>query len=226
MYDSTSKISYGIAGRIAIDGPHYARDGWLRGHRMGVIASSDNHTAQPGQRHYGLAEERAAGLPRKSIFDALRSRRSYGTTGERIWLEFKVEDHDMGEEFQSRAAQPKITFRVAGTDTVDFVEVMKLDLAEKKYERLGVLNPGKEDCDGTFWDKKFKNDSMYYLRLRQQKTVRDREVWAWSSPVWVRRADRQRAGSWTPAVWLVLLATCLATFAAKTRRRDAKRSES
>ena len=190
---------------------------------MAVIASSDNHTAQPGQRQYGLAAVRAPGLTRESIFDALRSRSSYGTTGERIWMEFKVEDHDMGAEFQSRVSQPKITFRVAGTDTVDFVEVVKLDLAEKKYERLGVLNPGKEDFDGTFWDKGFRNDSMYYLRLRQQKPVRDREVWAWSSPIWVKRADRQVAGGWSPTAWFAFLAICLATFAAKTRQREGRK---
>jgi Protein of unknown function (DUF3604) len=223
MYDSTSKISYEISGRIPIDGPHYARDGWLRGHRMAVIASSDNHTSQPGQRHYGLAAVRAPGLTREAIFDALRSRRSYGTTGERIWMEFKVEDHDMGEEFQSRASQPKITFRVAGTDTVDFVEVVKLDLVGKKYERLGVLNPGSQDCDGAFWDKSFKNDSMYYLRLRQQKPVRDREVWAWSSPVWVRKADRQVAAGWNPTGWFAFLASCLVALTAKTLRREGKR---
>jgi hypothetical protein len=58
---------------------------------------------------------------------------------------------------------------------------------------------------------------MYYLRLRQQKPVRDREVWAWSSPIWVKRAERQAAEGWSPtAGFFVLLASCFAAFTAKT----------
>jgi hypothetical protein len=85
------------------------------------------------------------------------------------------------------------------------------------------LNPGSQDCDGAFWDKSFKNDSMYYLRLRQQKPVRDREVWAWSSPVWVRKADRQVAAGWNPTGWFAFLASCLVALTAKTLRREGKR---
>ena len=209
LYDPASKISYAISGRIAIDGPHYARDGWAGGHRMGVIASSDNHTSQPGQRQYGLAAVRAPELRREAVFDALRARRSYGTTGERIWLEFRVEGRDLGEEFETRAAQPKITFRIAGTGALDFVEVVKLDLVEKRYERVGVLNPGREECEGVFWDKSFKNDGMYYLRLRQQRNVREREVWAWSSPIWVRKA-KAAAGAGRLAGTALVVALALA----------------
>ena len=193
LYDPTSKISYAVAGRIALDGPHYARDGWAAGNRMGVIASSDNHTAQPGQRQYGLAAVRARELTREAVFDAIRARRTYGTTGERVWVDLQVEGRGMGEEFATQAAQPKITFRIAGTDVLDFVEVVKLDLVDKKYERLGILNPGREECEGLFWDKSFSNDSMYYLRMRQERTVREREVWAWSSPIWLRKGASRTA---------------------------------
>jgi hypothetical protein len=34
---------------------------------------------------------------------------------------------------------------------------------------------------------------MYYLRMRQSRTVREREVWAWSSPVWVRKPGARTA---------------------------------
>ncbi|MGH9673929.1 MAG: DUF3604 domain-containing protein, partial [Bryobacteraceae bacterium] len=188
LYDPASGISYENAvKRISLDGPHYARDGWRAGHRMGTIASSDNHTAQPGQRQQGLAAVFAGELTREAIFDSLRARRSYGSTGERVWMDFRVEGRAMGEEFAFAGARPEVTFRLAGTGAIDFVEVVKLDLVSKTWRRLGILNPGTEDCEGRFWDEQFSGDAMYYLRMKQRDRVRGREVWAWSSPVWVTK---------------------------------------
>ncbi len=207
LYDPASGISYENAvRRISLDGPHYARDGWRAGHRMGTIASSDNHTAQPGQRQQGLAAVFAPELTREAIFDALRARRSYGTTGERIWMDFRVDGRAMGEEFAAASAQPEVTFRLAGTGAIDFVEVMKLDLATKQFRRLGILNPASEDCEGRFRDEDFAADSMYYLRMKQHDRVRGREVWAWSSPVWVRKSASR---AWLAPLVGLMLATAL-----------------
>ncbi len=177
--------------RISLPGPHYAQDGWKTGARLGVLASSDNHTAQPGQRNDGLAAVLAARLDRDSVFDAIRTRHSYGTTGERIWLDFQVNGHHMGEEFTA-SDTPKVTFRAVGTDAIVMIEVVKLDLSSKKFTRLGILQPDSEDVSGEFWDKEFAHESMYYLRLKQKNLVRGREVWAWSSPIWVKRPPAVR----------------------------------
>ncbi|MCP5118277.1 MAG: DUF3604 domain-containing protein [bacterium] len=188
LYDPETGLSYeNQKGRISLPGPHYARDGWKTGARMGVIASSDNHSSQPGMRHDGLAAVLAPRLDREAIFNGIRTRHSYGTTGERIWLDFRVNGRHMGSEFTLPDGEPEITFRAAGTDEIVFLEVVKLDLGTKQFERLGVMRPDSEDVEGRFWDKDFHGESMYYLRLKQRNLVRGREVWAWSSPIWVKQ---------------------------------------
>jgi hypothetical protein len=74
----------------SVPGPHYAQDYWKAGRRFGVIASSDEHSGQGGRRHGGIAAVWADELTRDGIFAALRARRCYATTGERILVEFEV----------------------------------------------------------------------------------------------------------------------------------------
>ena len=68
-----------------------------RGHRMGFIGSTDEHGGAPGDGvtflnplGAGLACVWAPELSRESIFDALRDRWCYATTGARIVLKFTV----------------------------------------------------------------------------------------------------------------------------------------
>ncbi|MAE69568.1 MAG: hypothetical protein CME06_03760, partial [Gemmatimonadetes bacterium] len=56
---------------------------------LGVIASGDIHTAQPG--NLGLAAIRAPSLDRRALLQALRDRHVYGTTGARILLELSAD---------------------------------------------------------------------------------------------------------------------------------------
>lgn len=92
-YDPNHPLSYENCSPSGTSsgGPHYARDAWVAGQRLGVIASSDNHTASPGQPHRGLAAVYAEDLTREAIFDAIAARHTYGTTGQRILLDFKVD---------------------------------------------------------------------------------------------------------------------------------------
>ncbi len=61
---------------------------------LGVIASGDIHSAQPG--NLGLAALRAPELRRDELLRALRERRVYGTTGARILLELAARGPAVG----------------------------------------------------------------------------------------------------------------------------------
>jgi len=95
-----------------------------QGHRLGVIASTDDHLGYPGAYREGLATVKATALTREAIFDALRNRRTYAVTGDRIALDFTLNGHLMGQQIPY-TRQREIKIGVAGWDQVDSVEVIK-----------------------------------------------------------------------------------------------------
>ena len=86
-----------------------AQDMWAQGLVLSTIAASDDHRSHPGQPHWGIAAVRAPELTRDAVFDALHARRTYGTTGARILLDFTVDGAPMGSEIT--AAGPPIQHR-------------------------------------------------------------------------------------------------------------------
>src|SRR5205814_8467361 len=70
-------------------------DAFDRGYRVGVVCHSDDHKGRPGATRPGASTFGAIGgltcyvmpeLTRDALFDALRRRRHYGTTGTRLFL--------------------------------------------------------------------------------------------------------------------------------------------
>lgn len=95
-----------------------------QGHRLGVIASTDDHLGYPGAYREGLAAVLATELTRPAIFEAIRNRRTYAVTGDRIRLDFRVNGHIMGTE-QPYARQRELAVMVTGWDQLDRIEVLK-----------------------------------------------------------------------------------------------------
>lgn len=170
-------------------GPHYARDAWAAGLILGTIASSDDHTARPGQPSKGLAAVWAPRLEREAVFEALRQRRTYATTGERIYLDFRVNGSLPGSSITAEAP-PHITLQVHGTDLLDWVEVVKFDQQDRAYRVLKRWTPGALQLQASLVDERFRGAAFYYVRLRQKELVEGRPVMAWSSPLWVTPAQQ------------------------------------
>ena len=75
------------------------------GHIVGVTCNSDGHKGRPGAEGPGAGEFGIAGgltcvlapeLTRRAVFDALRARRCYGTSGPRIDLQVEMDGAPMG----------------------------------------------------------------------------------------------------------------------------------
>lgn len=75
-------------------------DGFPLGHRCGVVCNSDGHKGRPGASYPGASMFGAYGgltcflteeLTRDSVFDCLRKRHHYGTTGNRLHLDVRAE---------------------------------------------------------------------------------------------------------------------------------------
>jgi hypothetical protein len=175
----------------------YARDAWSQGRRFGVIASSDDHMGQPGKSVKGLAAVFSPQNTREALFQSLKARKAYGTTGERILLDFRINGHEMGQEIFVDGEDPlTVEVEVHGTDEIAFIEVARLRLGEESWEsafsdRLVDRNlfheqPGESNLDyATRFEELFTSDAVYYLRVTQRRQLDGWPVFAWSSPIWV-----------------------------------------
>lgn len=190
----------------------------IRGYRMGFIAGSDDHRGALGDsyptwrneqinftEHSGLIAVYANELTRESIWKAIKEKRVYATSGERIILEFKVNSRNMGESILiSNPDIPREIFiRVFGTNYIRQIELWrncelihiwsgrKLELEKKYIDRIPIDE--LKWIDKTLWmDKSIKSektvngisikraDAVYFVKVIQV----DGHM-AWSSPVWI-----------------------------------------
>jgi hypothetical protein len=181
----------------------FAQEGLQQGHRMGFVGMSDGHFGMPGYdnwsqhgrtpglRHRNYSSQSAITgfvvdrLTREAVFEAMRSRRTYATTGQRIWLRFAVNGRPMGSEART-ADKPRLEIEAHGTGPIALVEVIRGDRRALQEEGGGRLDIRIEWTDpappaGATW---------YYVRITQE----DFSV-AWSSPVWVEFAGKGGASA-------------------------------
>ncbi|TFB10120.1 DUF3604 domain-containing protein [Candidatus Marinimicrobia bacterium MT.SAG.3] len=175
---------------------HYVRDALAMGHKLGILASSDGHFGYPGNgwmigptsldstsRATGLVGIYSKKLTRKAIFDAIVSRRVYGSTDHRTILSFKVNGEWMGSEIQSKEP-PIISGFVNSHTLIKFIEIIKYD--GKIYSSTAVkLGERVNNFEFTVVDSSYIRSSFYYLRVTSEGNVNDR--FAWSSPIWVNK---------------------------------------
>lgn len=100
------------------------QDGLAGGLRIGIIASGDTHTGYPGVWNRGLVAVRAEELTRKGLWEALLQRRTYGVTGDRMVVDFRVGDAPMGGAVTARGAV-QISAAVTGESAIDRIELLR-----------------------------------------------------------------------------------------------------
>ncbi|MBI1353741.1 MAG: DUF3604 domain-containing protein [Acidobacteria bacterium] len=110
------------------EGGRWTRHTWQRflaeGHRLGAIASSDDHLGYPGAYREGLCAVKCKELTREAIFDALRNRRCYAVTGDRIALDFSLNGRIMGSGLPY-VRERSLRIGVVGWDQVDRIELLE-----------------------------------------------------------------------------------------------------
>jgi hypothetical protein len=170
----------------SVRGPQYAQDAWMQGLKLSTVAATDDHRAHPGQPHFGRAAVSATGLARAEIFDGLHHRRTYGTTGVKILLDFSINGEPMGGTV-TVPGSPRLEIEAHGTDIIEFIQVLRYSKSDGAFVIIYTLFPDAVDFTWSESDATFKEDSIYYVRLRQARMVRTRVAMAWSSPIWVKR---------------------------------------
>jgi len=123
----------------------FFRDILSRGHKPGIIAASDDHSCRPGlsfptevSSRGGFVSFDVKGgytavltdtLNRQSIWDAIKARHCYATSGERMIASVLCGDHIMGDEF-SVDSPPVFDIDVIGTAGIkEFYVMRNLDVA-------------------------------------------------------------------------------------------------
>jgi hypothetical protein len=167
-----------------------------KGHKLGFVAGTDSQTSRAGSDQYqdhtyrqgGLTAVFAPSLDRASIYQAVKARRCYATTGQRIILRFSLNGHFMGEEVQLEdpAEIKKMHVEVATVGDIDTVEVLKNGIPFYRYNGhlapdLGWWRDNGWEMEVRVQDKEItRGTDYYYVCVLQQ----DGEM-AWSSPIWV-----------------------------------------
>jgi hypothetical protein len=172
------------ADTIQYDGKTY-RMGWETtvqdflnsGGKTGFVKGTDTHEGRSAARTAVLARE----LTREAIFEALRNRRNYAVSNARIVLEFKINEHDMGEEIEIED-KPHIAVNVKGTNKISEVVIVRDGAI------VHSINPGEDVASFEYTDDSFEGNSYYYVRVTQVDTdEHGNRSSAWSSPIWVKR---------------------------------------
>lgn len=78
-------------------------EGLRRGNKFGFLASTDHHAGFPGSYGDGLAAVAAEEKTRKGIWEAIKARRTYALTGDKILCDFRVNDAWMGSEISGNS---------------------------------------------------------------------------------------------------------------------------
>ncbi len=146
---------------------------WAKGHKIGVIASSDHRST-----HESYACVYAPELSAEAIHEWIKKRRTFAAT-DNIVIQYEAVTADgrvykMGEELTA-GEPPELRVDIRGTAPLDRVELIR------NGRILLARRPGTETDRFSFRDNSpLAGPAHYYVRLRQTD-----QALAWSSPIWV-----------------------------------------
>ena len=170
----------------SIQGPYFAQNYWMSGKKLGVVASSDDHSGQGGRRHGGITAVWSNGLTREDVFDAIRSRHCYATTGERILVDFTVDGISMGDCGKgNKGDRLGIRLQIWGTELLSRIEILRYRFGlDHFFIPILTVSPRPETMDASYEiEDVLSGNTMYYARITQNPL--DWPGMAWTSPVWI-----------------------------------------
>ncbi|MCD6323235.1 MAG: CehA/McbA family metallohydrolase [Clostridiales bacterium] len=166
----------------------------LKGFKWGFIGGSDSHESLLGhnfrvdkvprtinnehmQFRHGITAAYVDEFTRKGVFNSLKRKSVYATTGERILLSFNINGMPIGSEvkIKSSSISRDIGVFAAGTSVISRIDIVR------NGSIIHQRNPESTDCELLFIDEEIiDSDSYYYVKIIQA----DGEM-AWSSPIWI-----------------------------------------
>lgn len=111
----------------------FLKEALEKGYRIGFTCGSDDHKGRPGAAHPGSGAFGIYGgitcvyakeLTRESIWEAIKMRRCYGTSGQRILIDVTVGGQPMGSDLATNTP-PEIAVSVWGTAPIEKVDIFR-----------------------------------------------------------------------------------------------------
>lgn len=156
------------------------------GFRFGLTAASDNHRICPGMggASTGLYVRK---LSREGVVEALKARRCFATTGCRVLVDFRVNDHLQGSAIESPEA-PRLSLSVRSGVEIEEVRVYRDE------ELIANFQPRTGDFDWYHTDDAAAGTHCYRAEVRQDREIKSfphniaqaAGPMAYSSPIWVK----------------------------------------
>jgi hypothetical protein len=174
----------GVSDRL---GGHWASDMMKARNVIGFVASADGHDGHPGAAqapypkhkhlfHFcgsGLTAVLCDNLTREEVYEAIRARRCYATTGTPIILDATCDGRVMGSVTEGQKTPPEFVVSGQGTNALQEIRVVRNGTVIYTHPCHGAHTAGF-----TYVDPGFDGSAAnYYIRVVQE----DRES-AWSSP--------------------------------------------
>jgi len=191
------------------------------GFYFGFVSGSDNHAGTSGSlfggslpvppqspisfySRSGLTAVKAASLTRASIWQALKARKTYSTTGARIYLDVRIgythgqsgerySIHEIGENFELPDGwiDPEIHVTAVGTYSVAQVQLVIVSITDQTVQEVSLpftqtgdylIQASKNLLEYLDPGKKY----CFYIRIKQDNENSSHEGHlAWSSPIWM-----------------------------------------
>jgi hypothetical protein len=122
--------------------------GLNKGYKFGVMGSTDQHAGYPGSYGDGLMAVIAEENTRDALWNAIAKRHVYCVTGDKIKLDFCINDAIMGDEISGR--KRNIALKVEGQNFIDYVDIIKNG---KQYTRINTPTINAENIDDSIHAK-------------------------------------------------------------------------
>ena len=149
-----------------------------RGYRIGFVGSGDSHWMGTGEDH-GITGAYVSDLSREGVFNAIRAKRVFASTGARFLIDFRANGAFMGGTATAERSSPvRLRVHVEGEAPLDAVEIVK-DRKVIHSQQVEGRTASFEYSDRSV-PEAGRTASYFYVRVKQSD-----DHYGWASPVWV-----------------------------------------
>lgn len=135
--------------------------GLEKGFHFGVIGSTDHHSAHPGSYGYGKVAIWAEELTQDAIWTALKNRQCYAVSGDRIILDFKINECEMGS-INNFSKRRNIKISLIGGDAIEYIEIIKNNDVFKRFNYSDQVEKSNKNLLEKEFSENFISSSYDY----------------------------------------------------------------